>query len=361
MRILSSNVDHVMGDQDAVYYMVTIAVRNGGKNADTKTAFLLTLTCTAVQHGKPGAPVDIEVCFGEQGVLFKVLNDAGNNHSAALELQAQYGINFLLNAEATSVDLAGSTLGAADSNFRGCVDVCSMAQALGAEATLTFHDEHVCFMLNLPGAVSTMGYQSQPASPPLSIITDLNNMKRARPAMSQMPPSLRFLYVDDQNSVRVQALGIAKGLELEILEPTWAKEELIKSAYRDEPNLKIWGRTVDELARSRFVALAKEWEGMPALVILDQNLDYVHTMVHGTDICLWMRDAGFHGVVLIRSGNDSSDDEAVYKACKADGMLSKTVGAKSTIAELHGWVQTAKDRARQQEPVQEIPISHGLL
>ena len=76
-----------------------------------------------------------------------------------------------------------------------------------------------------------------------------------------------------------------------------------------------------------------------------QNLDFEHTCIQGTEICRALREAGFKGVLLIRSGNDSSADEAFYKQCGADGMLSKTTQFGALVLEVSTWAQVARERA----------------
>ena len=146
--------------------------------------------------------------------------------------------------------------------------------------------------------------------------------------------------------MRVQALKLAKAVGINIENGIWSREELKHEAYRHEKQLNIWGRTVSEVTVERFVAIAHEWKTVPAIVILDQNIDFGHTLQLGTDICQAMRSAGFEGVVLIRSGNDSAGDEEKYvDTYKADGMLRKTVKFADLVEELNGWMDVAKGRA----------------
>ena len=65
----------------------------------------------------------------------------------------------------------------------------------------------------------------------------------------------------------------------------------------------------------------------------------------GSDLCAQLRTAGFNGVILIRSGNDSSSDEDYYKRHGADGLLTKTAQAASLVGELRKWEVIARERA----------------
>ena len=146
--------------------------------------------------------------------------------------------------------------------------------------------------------------------------------------------------------MRVQALKLAKAIGINIENGTWSREELKHDAYRHEKQLKIWGRTASEVKVEQFVAIADEWKTVPAIVILDQNIDFGHTVQLGTDICQAMRSAGFEGIVLIRSGNDSAADEEGYvDTYRADGMLRKTAKFAELVEELKGWMDVAKSRA----------------
>ena len=67
-------------------------------------------------------------------------------------------------------------------------------------------------------------------------------------------------------------------------------------------------------------------------------------MIHGSEVCSRLREIGFVGILLVRSGNDSSRDEDRYLARGADGMLPKTSKLSALVPELEGWARLATQR-----------------
>eukprot|EP00667_Euglena_gracilis_P002799 EG_transcript_2809 len=61
------------------------------------------------------------------------------------------------------------------------------------------------------------------------------------------------------------------------------------------------------------------------VVILDQNLQYLETTFYGTDVCRQLVGHGFRGLVCIRSGDDSPEDQARYAASGAHCSFGKDV------------------------------------
>jgi hypothetical protein len=229
---------------DATYHLLHNAVRNG------------------VRHGEVGGAVKLsaEICSGTD-VAITVCNLPGENHSKALGLQRNLGRNFLMQDMITPNDMKRLSLGKADSDFQGCSDMRKVVSAIHAEAELIFEESQVLFRLTLPNATSS----DAPASPLAAVST-------TRPESPTIPEgsesSLRFLYADDQNPPRIQGLKIAKLLNVPLLKPKWATEELRGGATRNEPHCCIWGASHEEVAMPRFEAIATEWENEPSIFIL---------------------------------------------------------------------------------------------
>jgi len=338
-------------DADALYHVLHNAVRNG------------------VRHGKTDAMIVLEVAVGDNGTtIFTVINCAGPKHARALELQVIYGNNFLLKDVADTIDLASTRLGADDSSFQGCFDIRKFASAMGGSPTLSFEPNAARFTLRLPRAVKAVF--TSPAPTLVDRNTSLQSQAdlagtlatciqlTAQSTGGPMQPGadlksvddnglpMHFLYVDDQNAVRVQALKLSKAIGVHVEDAVISREELKRNFYRHEKHMRIWGRAASELTTERFLAVVQEWEGVPAMVILDQNIDFGHTLLLGTDICKIMRKAGFEGVILIRSGNDSAHDTDLYLSCKADGVLQKTVKFAELVTEVKEWSIVATAKAR---------------
>ena len=222
-----------------------------------------------------------------------MINCAGPTHARALELQAVHGNNFLLKDVADTIDLASTRLGADDSSFQGCFDIRKVASAMGGSPTLSFEPNAARFTLRLPRAVFT-----GPAPTPVDRNTSLQSQAdlagtlatciqlTAQSTGGPMQPGadlksvdddglpMHFLYVDDQNPVRVQALKLSKAIGVHIEDAVISREELKRNFYRHEKQVRIWGRAASEVTTDRFLAVAQEWEGLPAMVILDQVSNY---------------------------------------------------------------------------------------
>ena len=326
------------------------AVRNGVRHGEHDTRILLTATIDS-----------------DNSAVFEVINRAGATQAAALALQEIHGHNFLMVDAADKSDLAHKGLGAHDSSYQGCCDIRKIAAAMGGEPALIFEPNTARFTLRLHGAVTgdtpspsvllTVHNHTEKST---AIMNHRNNcindshaaltngqVLTALPAANStiengLSPFVHFLYADDSNAVRVQALKLAKATGIDIENGIWSKEELKGKAYRHEKRLRIWGRAASEVTVERFLAEAQEWKTVPAVIVLDQNIDFGHTIQLGTDICQAMRSAGFQGVILIRSGNDSADDRETYiDTYEADGMLQKTVKFTELVQEMQGWMGVA--------------------
>jgi len=56
---------------------------------------------------------------------------------------------------------------------------------------------------------------------------------------------------------------------------------------------------------------------------LDQNMDYPAGSILGTEVTTSLREAGFEGVIAIRSANDEPASRKRYLEAGASGHLSK--------------------------------------
>ena len=67
------------------------------------------------------------------------------------------------------------------------------------------------------------------------------------------------------------------------------------------------------------------------ICIFDQNMEYRAGIVLGTEVTVSLREAGFRGVIVIRSANDEPASRKMYIEAGANGYLSKE-GKATTIA-----------------------------
>ena len=136
--------------------------------------------------------------------------------------------------------------------------------------------------------------------------------------------------------------------------------ELKGQAYRDEAHLHICGRSPDEVSKSTILGIGRRWLNQPTIMVFDQNIDFGHTIVLGTELCKALRDDGFTGIILIRSGNDSASNEREYVECGADGMLPKTSKIAVLVPEILVWRDVAIERAATQRSLGSGSPDAGL-
>jgi len=69
------------------------------------------------------------------------------------------------------------------------------------------------------------------------------------------------------------------------------------------------------------------------IVILDQHLDYAESYL-GTNIVKRLLLLGFEGMVCVRSGDDSPEDQARYADCGAHCFLGKDLTGAELVEKL---------------------------
>ena len=271
------------GEETAIYHVLHNAVRN------------------AVKHGGPG-PVALALTEDEGATVLQLTNNPGPNHAHMLKLQSARGSNWLVKDKAETFALSSDGIGLADSTYQGMRDIRTMLGHLKAEGSIDFLPNAVVFMIKVPGL------RSIPSLPVQSI---------------QNESTLCVLCADDQNAPRLQVLNAISKLGVP-LQQKRTMQDVKGGLFRDEPQVKIFGREASEIAIPAWEAVVKEWQGKPTVLILDQNLDFGAELIKGTDICRTLRGWDFNGVIAIRSGNDSREDTKKYLLAGADAVLSKT-------------------------------------
>jgi len=280
----------VVGDEDALYHIMHNGVRNG------------------VKHGDLGGPVTVS--YSEDAL--HVVNEAGKRHHAIMELLQNRN---LMDSDADSINLLDTDIGQEDSSFQGCRDMRKVIKNIGATASLTFgEDVHLKILL--------------PPIPHAEIGEELQCTKKSH------LKEVRICCADDQNAPRLQVMNALQSLSCTHIQNARTHADIKDGIFRDEPHLKLYGRNPEEVAPHVWEALAKDWANVPAVIVLDQHLDFGHMEVYGTDICKQLRQLGFCGVIAIRSGNDTENDERKYISSGADIMLSKTLKVPGLAIEL---------------------------
>ena len=298
------------GDEEGTYHVLHNAVRN------------------AVKYGAVDAAVKIEISPCEVGTMISVYNLPGANHSKMCSLQNETGLQ-LMDWDADEVDLESLNVGSAASSYQGCRDMRNVVSFLGGTAQLTFLPDGTKFSLLLPGL--------NPAFQPGSSINSVD--------LSEVC----VLCADDQNPPRLQIPSALEKLGINNMIQQRELSDVKNGMYRDEPKLKLFGRTIEEVAPDVWARVLDEWQGQPVLMILDQNICFSDKTVLGTDICLQLRTAGFDGIIAIRSGNESEHDKKIYREAGADALISKSINASQLACELKRLMVAASVRAKMSE------------
>ena len=176
-----------------------------------------------------------------------------------------------------------------------------------------------------------------------------------------------MLCADDQNAPRLQIMSAAEKMGIPIQQER-DMTDLTQGVFRDEPNLKLFGRTANEVQPEVWQAVVEQWSARPAVLILDQNIAFDDSgCVYGTDVCRHLRELGFTGVIAIRSGNDNESDKLKYAKAGsqvttngshyyvdhshdvclagADDTLSKAMSMKQLISAMTQLARVAVSRA----------------
>jgi len=254
----------------------------------------------ATTHGCAGGPLIMKLCVVNGRTILTLVNLPGCQHAKALQLQEQYGRNFLFTSRPKENRLNISHIGSTQSTFLGMNEMLQAANLMDANISLTFEDTRVVFMLS---------WECKPCSP-AAVIPETEMV---------LPEGSILICADDDAAPRLSYKGLAKKLGI----PT---------------KLIVFGETYESAMAVTDVVLQKSKEENQTetlvIVILDQNMEYDEGHVLGTEITANLRNAGFKGLIFIRSANDSPADVKAYLIAGADACLSKAGNVKELAADL---------------------------
>jgi len=168
---------------------------------------------------------------------------------------------------------------------------------------------------------------------------------------------IRICVIDDQLGARMTAVKLVK---------------MIIDGYKPPPKLKsleaVWEDDDVKVAGSELIHLSEcvswvNFDPKRTIVFLDRMLEYPGKCIDGLDLIPELSAQG--ALVVMRSGNDSDEDIALYMARGAFGVVSKVLHgtgepdiltqAKVRIAEQCGMNQTAATPCAPQRPAQAQP------
>ena len=285
------------GDKAATYHVLHNAVRN------------------AVKHGAAGEEITVEIGPCAAGTMISVFNLPGTNHEAMCTLQSETGLQ-LMDCQADMLDLKSLNVGSVCSSYQGCRDMRNVIKFLGGTAQLNFLPNGTQFKWELPGLVPVVN----PCPKLNSTAVDLSQVC--------------ILCADDQNPPRLQIPSALERVGLNRMIQRRQLSDVKRGIFRDEPKLKLFGRTADEVGEPVWERVLAEWHGQPAVFVLDQNMCYGDKTVLGTNVCKSLRSAGFQGIIAIRSANESEQDKKAYKKAGANAVISKTLNTSELAFEL---------------------------
>ena len=192
----------------AIYHLLHNAIRN------------------AVKHGAKSGPITIELVLSGGPTEFLTLtveNEPGTNHPQMLQFEASHGENWLLRNAAEDIELSNCGVGAAGSTFQGCRDMRKVASCMPWAPKLAFNaTSRTCFTLPLGACVQPEGTAGA------GTIADFSQVC--------------MLCADDQNAPRLQIMSAAENMGIPIQQKR-DMTDLKQGVFRDEPNLKLFGRT----------------------------------------------------------------------------------------------------------------------
>jgi DNA-binding NarL/FixJ family response regulator len=261
----------------------------------------------ASEHGKKGGPItlSVEVVGTGNRLMFRLENEAGPKHNAALHLQGVHGKNMLMRGDGSpAIDM--SSIRSEMSTFLGVKEMKDAANAMVAETNLTFHPDteevaaHVVFSLEC------------------ELVLGTKPVPRADAETGTLREDVVLICADDDPVPRLQCKGLAKKLNA-------------------QKNLMVLGKTYAEIAglAETVLRVAEQHGDENVVCIFDQNMDnYKEGEALGTDVIRAVRAAGFVGLMFIRSANDDPESARFYRRAGANGVLSKTATVQDVANDL---------------------------
>ena len=304
-------------------------------------AILFNATQNAALHGAAQHPIAVRCSVDEAGatstLTVEIENAAGPNHSKLLNHCFAVGVDDLFEADERR-DLRSAGVGNRESTFLGLSDMKLAAGALHPPATLRLRvlPAQVRFELTCPVTIAAAAPPDADADAPDPAAafgtleggvarrasherTSNTSSASAYTEPARPTEGLTFVVADDDDIARVVA------------------SQLIERCGGDRARSIVVGESRDEVAAlpARVAALGREIGEASLVCIFDQNMNYPDGDVLGTDLCRELRAAGWRGVLLIQSANDSAADAAFYREAGADGTLGKSVSSVAdTVAYL---------------------------
>ena len=304
-------------------------------------AILFNAAHNALQHGAQEAAIEVTTKVtspsasekqqqqhsSAPSLCIRIRNGAGDNHEKLLRLMGA-GSNLISRAAIDKLQRNPEKVGGKASTFSGLADIVEYADAIGVQASLRVHSDHLLFELICPTAPLAAPSPDTKAtpSPDIDIVEQApapeespdtgQDLLSAREGPmngqvgEQLPRGLVFVCVDDDEIPRLMAQSMLSRVAAH------ADSRVLGS---DAAHV----RSVPSLVQR----LSAEHGALRVVVILDQNLDFdgIETPMLGTDLCRQLRARGFGGLIVIASANDDSESRDNFLRAGANRVVGKSL------------------------------------
>lgn len=162
---------------------------------------------------------------------------------------------------------------------------------------------------------------------------------------------VQWVFIDDQAAARLALTGLARRILVELGKDKRGAELDDKIAVtrenKDDGGVYILGAKLQHLSAKYLheeVLCKHPDDGI--VIVIDQNLDHPEGLVLGTDLASeLLRYRHPHLVLVVRSANMSSTDQAAYRAAGFDHCVDKTETVKTLLPKaLTQWHSEAANR-----------------
>ena len=185
--------------------------------------------------------------------------------------------------------------GSAISEGLGLQHIWIAARAAGAQISLTQEEDIVTFQ-------AVMDTQVVPDVP-----VRVEAPESDAPDPPALPEGLMFCYIDDSPMAHLILSGQLK--------------RLIPGS-----TIQCYGEVVDEVDAFTQAVISKA-----DVAVLDQNITYTSGNILGTDLIRQLREAGFGGLLCIRSANTDEDERDFYLRFGAHCVIDKGMAPKEVV------------------------------
>ena len=274
-------------------------IRNLAHNAEVHGGKSSTISMTvAVAH----------VTRDKAKLCVTIINSPGVGHANAFQLQQHYGPNFLFQDH-----LNGTLIGSKDSTFLGMREISQAAVLLNAEVSVLFEESQVVTLVACPVDVVEI---EVPLAEEVAVAISID---ASNETLLGVPHQVMYILCDDDKAPRAMGRGLLRNPRL----PSTPDSCVLGEHYSEV-----------KLVAEMVLGATGEKGAMGVACIFDQNMHWPQGTVLGSDLVEELRAAGFKGLTVMRTANDSETSCEQFLAMGADAVLSKGMSATLLIPAL---------------------------